>query len=107
MPESIQMQVHRITNHMQVVLGYLELEQYPKALVEVRAAISALHVLSSQVARLIVTRHMPHKSVVVVPHGTRVVSSEDVTVDIPTDSVSIVPEGEVRKGQGKHNRRTK
>jgi hypothetical protein len=105
--ESLKNGVHRITDHLQLVLGYLELEQYPKALAQVRAAIVDLRKLAVDVSGLIVARQMPNKSVVVVPHGTRVVSSEDVTVDIPTDSVSIVPDTHVRKGHGKHNPRTK
>lgn len=104
--ENLKQQVHIITNQLQEVIGYLELEQYNKALNSVKRAITGLRGLAQSVSGLCVGT-LPKDSVVVVPHGTRMVSSEDVTVDIPPDRVAIVPITDVRKGQGKHNPKTK
>ena len=104
--ENLKQQVHRITNYLQEVLGYLEMSEYNKALNAVKKSIKELHGLAKQVSGLAIGT-MPKGGVVVVPHGTRVVSSEDVTIDIPEDGVAIVSESDVRKGQGKHNPRSK
>jgi hypothetical protein len=105
--ESLKNGVHRITDHLQLVLAYLELEQYPKALAQVREAIVDLRKIAIQVSGLMVVRRMPRKSVVVVPHGTRTVSSDDVKIDVPKDAVTILPESDVLPGHGKDNKRSK
>lgn len=104
--QDMKLAVHQLTNHLQSVLGYIELERYKEALGELKKALTELKGLTAMISGMVVHR-MPKDSVVVIPHGTRTVSSEDVTVDVPVDAVSIVPESDVRKGQGKHNRRSK
>lgn len=103
----LKQQVHRITNLLQEVLGYLEIQEYIKALSAVKRTIRELRGLATQVSGLCDSQPLPEGSVVVVPHGTRTVSSEDVTVDIPPGDVAIVSESDVRKGQGKKNRISK
>jgi hypothetical protein len=50
---------------------------------------------------------VPKDGAVVVPHGSRVVSYEDVNVDIDSDEVRSVDKEEVRDGHGNDNPKTK
>jgi hypothetical protein len=50
---------------------------------------------------------VPENGAVVVPHGSRVVSYEDVNVDINSDEVQSVENNEVRDGCGNDNPKTK
>jgi hypothetical protein len=50
---------------------------------------------------------VPKDGAVVVPHGSRVVSHEDVNVDIDSDEVRSVDKNEVRAGYGDDNPKTK
>jgi hypothetical protein len=98
--------VHRLTNKLQAILGFLELEQYEKALKAAKETIAELHRMVAAIAGMCVM--LPKDgSVVVVPHGTRVVSSDDVNVDVDSDEVRVVGASSVRAGQGEHNPRTK
>jgi hypothetical protein len=48
-----------------------------------------------------------HIEAIVVPHGSRVVSDEDVNVDIDSDEVRSVDKEEVRDGYGNDNPKMK
>ena len=50
---------------------------------------------------------MPEDGAVVVPHGSTVVSHEDVNVDVDSDEVRSVDKNEVRAGHGHDNPKTK
>jgi hypothetical protein len=50
---------------------------------------------------------VPKNGAVVVPHGSTVVSHEDVTVDVDSEEVQTVKQNEVRAGHGKDNPKTK
>lgn len=105
--EHLKQAIHRLTNHLQEVLSYMELEQYPKALQATKVAIRELRNVATALAAIVVTSKMPANSVVVVPHGTRVVSSDDVTVAVGKDEVQIVANSDVRKGHGRRNPKTR
>lgn len=98
--------VYRLTNHLQLVMGHIEERNYGKALDVVRLAVSDLQVLGTLLSRNVISTSMPRSSVVVVPHGTRVVSSDDMVTHISPDAVEVAPESDVKPGQGKQNRKT-
>jgi hypothetical protein len=50
---------------------------------------------------------VPKDGAVVVPHGSTVVSYEDVNVDVDSDEVWSVDKNEVRSGHGNDNPKTK
>jgi hypothetical protein len=50
---------------------------------------------------------VPRNGAVVVPHGSTVVSHEDVNVDVDSDEVRAVEKNEVRFGYGNDNPKTK
>ena len=50
---------------------------------------------------------VPENGAVVVPHGSTVVSYEDVNVDVGSDEVQAVDQNEVRSGCGDDNPKTK
>jgi hypothetical protein len=50
---------------------------------------------------------VPEDGAVVVPHGSTVVSHEDVNVDVDSDEVRSVDKNEVRAGHGHDNPKTK
>ena len=50
---------------------------------------------------------VPKDGAVVVPHGSTVVSYEDVNVDVASDEVRSVDRNEVRAGCGDDNPKTK
>jgi hypothetical protein len=50
---------------------------------------------------------VPKGGAVVVPHGSTVVSYEDVNVDIDSEEVRSVDKSEVRAGHGDENPKTK
>jgi hypothetical protein len=50
---------------------------------------------------------VPHDGAVVVPHGSTVVSYEDVNVDVDRDEVRAVEKNEVLAGHGTENPKTK
>lgn len=93
--ERIKAKVHIITNHLQGIIGYLELEQYDKAIKTVREAISEFKVLGKMIAGYMA--EIPVDSVVVVPPGTTVVSPSDVTDKVPKGVLTIVPKDHLKK----------
>jgi hypothetical protein len=50
---------------------------------------------------------VPRDGAVVVPHGSTVVSHEDVNVDVHRDEVRVVEKNEVIAGHGTDNPKTK
>jgi hypothetical protein len=108
MLKSVKASVHRMTSHLQLVSGYLELEDYTKALGKTRETIKELHALATSLTGLAnVGMTVPEDGAVVVPHGSTVVSYEDVSVDIDCDEVRSVDKDEVLDGHGNDNPKTK
>lgn len=99
--------VHRLANKLQSALGSLELllDQYDRALLSTKEALPELRRITAAIEDFCVM--LPRDgSVVVVPHGTRVVSSDDVTEMVDSDEVRVVQLSQVKPGQGKRNRKT-
>src|ERR1700691_1956609 len=97
MLRAVKESVHRMTSHLQLISGYLEMEDYTKALAKTRETVKELHKLAERLAGLAtVGMTVPKEGAVVVPHGSTVVSYEDVNVDISSDEVRSVDKNEVR-----------
>lgn len=62
--EHLRHAVHRLTNHMQAIIGFMEIQKYDKALVAVREAINELRQLAKVLAGGLI---IPIEAVVVVP----------------------------------------
>jgi hypothetical protein len=108
MLKSVKESVRRMTSHLQLVSGYLEMEDYAKALAKTRETVKELHMLAEGLAGLAnVGMTVPKDGAVVVPHGSTVVSHEDVNVDVDSDEVRSVDKNEVRAGHGNDNPKTK
>jgi hypothetical protein len=108
MLKSVKASVHRMTSHLQLISSYLEMEDYTKALGKTRETIQELHALATSLAGLAnVGMTVPQDGAVVVPHGSTVVSYEDVNVDVDKDEVRAVDKNEVLAGHGNDNPRTK
>ncbi len=108
MIRDVKASVHRMASHLQLISGYLETENYTKALGQTRDTIKELHALATSLAGLAnVGMTVPEDGAVVVPHGSRVVSHEDVNVDVNSDEVRSVDRNEVRAGHGDVNPKTK
>jgi hypothetical protein len=108
MLKSVKASVHRMTSHLQLISGYLEMEDYTKALGKTRETIKELHALATSLTGLAsVGMTVPDDGAVVVPHGSTVVSYEDVNVDIDSDEVRSVDKSEVLAGHGNDNPKTK
>jgi hypothetical protein len=100
--------VHRMTNHLQLISGYLELKDYMKALGKTRETIKEMHALAMALTGLAdKMMTVPKDGAVVVPHGSRVVSHDDLNVDIDSSEVRSVDKDEVRAGCGNDNPRTR
>jgi hypothetical protein len=108
MLKSVKASVHRMTSHLQLISSYLEMEDYVKALGKTRETIQELHALATSLTGLAnVGMTVPQDGAVVVPHGSTVVSYEDVNVDVDKDEVLAVHKNEVLAGHGNDNPRTK
>ena len=108
MLQSVKRSVHRMTTHLQLISSYLELQDYTNALGKTRETIKELHALTKSLTGLAnMGMTVPENGAVVVPHGSTVVSYEDVNVDIDSDEVRSVNENEVRAGHGNENPKTK
>jgi hypothetical protein len=108
MLKAVKESVHRMTSHLQLINGYLEMEDYAKALGKTGDAIKELHALATSLTGLAnVGMTVPQDGAVVVPHGSTVVSHEDVNVDVDSDEVRSVGKNEVRAGHGNDNPKTK
>jgi sensor histidine kinase regulating citrate/malate metabolism len=52
MLNAVKQSVHRMTNHLQLISGYLELEDYTKALRKTKETIKELHGLATSLTGL-------------------------------------------------------
>lgn len=99
--EQIKATVHRLTNHLQTVLGYLELEQYAKALAAVKTTIKELQGLAKQLSGFVVTHDVPPDKVVVVPESATIVrvdpGKQSSIVVVPVDAGVVHPD-DVKNG---------
>ena len=108
MLKAVKESVHRITSHLQLISGYLEMEDYPNALGRTKDAIKELRGLAKSLAGLPnLGMTVPKDGAVVVPHGSTVVSFEDVTVDVDSNEVRSVEKDQVLPGHRGDNPKTK
>jgi hypothetical protein len=108
MLKTIKALVHRMTSHLQLISGYLEMQDYTRALGKTRDTVKEMHALAASLTGLTnAGMTVPKDGAVVVPHGSTVVSYEDVNVDVDTDEVRSVEKTEVRVGHGNDNPKTK
>ena len=108
MLKAVKQSVHRMTSHLQLMSGYLEMKEYAKALGQTRETLKEMHALETSLTVLAkVGMTVPKNGAVVVPHGSTVVSHEDVNVDVNRNEVRAVERNEVRVGCGNDNPRTK
>jgi hypothetical protein len=108
MLKAVKDSVHRMTSHLQLISTYLEMEDYTKALGKTRETIQELHALATSLTGLAnMGMTVPQDGAVVVPHGSTVVSYEDVNVDVDKDEVRAVDKNEVLAGHGNDNPKTK
>jgi hypothetical protein len=106
--KEVKKSVHRMTDQLQLISSYLEMKDYTKALGTMKGTIKEMHALESSLAGLAnVGMTVPQNGAVVVPHGSTVVSHEDVNVDVNSEEVQVVDKNEVRAGYGNDNPRTK
>jgi hypothetical protein len=107
-------------NNLQAILTYVEMDEHDKALKiigHVSGEIRRLKALNAARETIVQLNRMstamrspvmlPKGGSVVVPHGTRVLSHQDVNVDVDPDEVRVVDESSVRVGHGTHNPKTK
>jgi hypothetical protein len=108
MLKAVKQSVHRMTSHLQLMSGYLEMKDYSKALGQTKETIKEMHALETSLTMLAnVGMTVPKNGAVVVPHGSTVVSYEDVNVDVNSNEVRTVDKNEVRAGCGEDNPKTK
>ena len=108
MLKAVRESVHRMTSHLQLISGYLEMEDYAKALWKTRETIKELHALATSLTGLAnVGMTVPKDGAVVVPHGSTVVSHEDVNVDVDSEEVRSVDKNEILVGHGNDNPKTR
>jgi hypothetical protein len=108
MLKSVKESVHKMTNHLQLISSYLEMEDYSRALRKTKETIKEMHALAMSLTGLAgVAMTVPQDGAVVVPHGSTVVSYEDVNVDVDSSEVRSVGKDEVRAGCGNENPKTK
>ena len=108
MLKAVKDSVHRMTSHLQLISSYLEMGDYNKALGKTRETIKELHALATSLTGLAnVGMTVPEDGAVVVPHGSTVVSHEDVNVDVDSRQVQVVEKNEIRAGHGSDNPKTK
>jgi hypothetical protein len=104
--ETLKSRVHTLSNQLQGIMGYLELERYGMALTCARDAISTLRELSKMLTGMGAKPEplLVHKdSVVVVPPGTKVVTPENVKAEVKKelkdDEVTVISISDVKKGK--------
>jgi hypothetical protein len=116
--EGIKQAVHRMTNYLQEVLGYLELEQYAKALTALKRTIGEMQLLAKTLTGFVVPDRVPsdmvvvapedatvlrvdpaqQKTIVVVPKAAGVVSPSDLKRGAAPDVLHLVHKDEIKKG---------
>jgi hypothetical protein len=108
MLKAVKQSVRRMTSHLQVISSHLEMKDYDKALGRTKESIKEMHALEASLTGLAnLGMTVPENGAVVVPHGSTVVSYEDVNVDVGSDEVQAVAQNEVRSGCGNDNPKTK
>ena len=108
MLKAVKQSVRRMTSHLQVISSHLEMKDYDKALGRTKESIKEMHALEASLTGLAnLGMTVPENGAVVVPHGSTVVSYEDVNVDIDSEEVRSVDKSEVRAGHGDENPKTK
>jgi hypothetical protein len=108
MMKAVKRSVSKMTSHLQLIGSYLEVHDYTRALLKTREGIKELHALATSLTGLAdMGMTVPENGAVVVPHGSTVVSYEDVNVDVDSDEVRSVEKEEVRAGCANENPRTK
>jgi hypothetical protein len=108
MLKAVKESVHKMTNHLQLISGYLEMQDYARALGKTKETIKELHALATSLTGLANGgMTVPEDGAIVVPHGSTVVSYEDVNIDVDKDEVRSVEKTEVRVGCGNDNPKTK
>jgi hypothetical protein len=106
--QAVRQLLHRMTSHLQLINGSLELEDYTKALKKTKETLRELDALATSLMVLTdVGMTVPEDGAVAVPHGSRMVSYEDMNVDINSDEVPSVGKDEVHDGYGNDNPKTK
>ena len=83
------------------------MKDYTKALENTRKTTKEMHALETSLTGLAKGMTVPHDGAVVVPHGSTVVSYEDVNVDVDRDEVRAVEKNEVLAGHGTDNPKTR
>jgi hypothetical protein len=94
----IRLAMDQVSNHLHTVVLYLALEKYEEALESTNKSISEMSNLVELLTGVVFSHHLADGEVVVVPHGTKVVSSEDVGVEIPKGNVQVVSTSDVKEG---------
>jgi hypothetical protein len=108
MLKAVKQSVRRMTSHLQVINSYLEMKDYARALGRTKESMKEMHALEESLTGLAnLGMTVPENGAVVVPHGSTVVSYEDVNVDVASDEVRTVDPNEVRSGHGNDNPKTK
>jgi hypothetical protein len=108
MLNAVKRSAHRMTSHLQLISSYLEMKDYIKALERTRESLKEMHLLESSLTKLAnLGMTVPENGAVVVPHGSTVVSHEDVNVDVDCNEVRAVDKNEIRAGYGAANPKTK
>jgi hypothetical protein len=108
MLKAVKQSVHRMTSRLQVISSCLETKDYNMALRRTQESIKEMHALEVSLTGLAnLGMTVPDNGAVVVPHGSTVVSHEDVNVDVGVDEVLTVNQDEVRSGRGDDNPKTK
>ncbi len=108
MLKNVKQSVHRMTSHLQLISSYLEMNDYAKALVTTKETMKEMHAMEASLTGLAgLAMTVPKDGAVVVPHGSTVVSHEDVNVDVDRNEVRAVNKNEVRAGHGNDNPKTK
>jgi hypothetical protein len=83
-------------------------QDYTKALGRTKENIKEMLALEASLTGLAnVGMTVPKDGAVVVPHGSALVSHEDVNVDVDSDEVRAVDKNEVRESYGNDNPKTK
>ena len=92
MLNAVKRSAHRMTSHLQLISSYLEMKDYIKALERTRESLKEMHLLESSLTKLAnLGMTVPENGAVVVPHGSTVVSYEDVTVEVlPVDKDQVL-----------------
>ncbi len=112
MLDAVKKQVHIINNKLQIIISYLELGNYMKALTATRDAIKEARILANMLTGVLaavpVDRAVivaPPNVTIVRPEEVEVVLADDTVVDIPPNVVAIVPKEALLKKKRRYKPR--